>query len=71
MRECDKIVADPASHTKLQVLAMHLLIRAITVCYDLVTDIEVEMLEAQVEEIKRQVKERAGEGEEESDLPEA
>jgi hypothetical protein len=67
MKECDKIVADPESHEELQVKALAVLIRAVQVCYDLVTDVEVEMLEAEVEEIKRLVEEGAREGEEEPD----
>jgi len=65
MRACDKVIADPASHEELQVKAMAVLIRAITVCYDLVTDVEVEMLEREAEKIKRLVEEGAREGEEE------
>ena len=65
MRECDKIVAAPESHEELQVRALAVLIRAVQVCYDLVTDVEVEMLERQVEEIKRLVEGGAREGEEE------
>ena len=71
MRECDKVIADPASHEELQVKAMAVLIRAITVCYDLVTDVEVEMLEAEVQEIKRLIEEGAREGEEEPPSKEA
>ena len=65
MRACDKVIADPASHEELQVKAMAVLIRAITVCYNLVTDVEVEMLEREAEKIKRLVEEGAREGEEE------
>ena len=65
MRACDKVIADPASHEELQVKAMAVLIRAITVCYDLVTDVEVEMLEREAEKIKRLFEEGAREGEEE------
>ena len=71
MRECDKVIADPASHEELQVKAMGVLIRAITVCYDLVTDVEVEMLEAEVQEIKRLIEERDREGEEDPGRGEA
>ena len=71
MRECDEIINDPHGHTKVQVMAMHVLIRAITVCYDLVTDVEVEMLEAEVQEIKRLIEERDREGEEDPGRGEA
>ena len=71
MKECDKIVADPEGHEELQVKALAVLIRAVQVCYDLVTDIEVEMLEAEVKEIKRLVEEGARKSEEKPDREEA
>ncbi len=71
MRECDEIINDPSGHSKVQVMAMHVLIRAITVCYDLVTDVEVEMLEAEVQEIKRLIEERDREGKEDPGRGEA
>jgi hypothetical protein len=71
MRACDKVIADPASHEELQVKAMSVLIRAITVCYDMVTDVEVEMLEREAEEIKRLFEEGAREGEEDPGRGEA
>ena len=64
MRACDRVIADPASHEELQVKAMAVLIRAITVCYNLVTDVEVELLERQAEEIKRLFEEGARTGKE-------
>ena len=71
MKACDGVIADPGSHEELQLKAMAVLIRAITVCYDLVTDVEVEMLERQAEEVKRLFEEGTRESEEKPDVPEA
>ena len=62
MRECDRIIADPESHDEIQVKALAILIRAVQVCYDMITDVEVEMLEKQVEEVKRLLAERSRPG---------
>ncbi len=53
MAECDRIIADPEGHEELQVKAMAVLVRAILVCYKLVTDHQVETLELELAEIKR------------------
>lgn len=53
MTQCDALIADPAGYEKLQVQAMETLIRAIKVCYGLILDVEVEMLEQEVKELKR------------------
>ena len=58
MQECDGIIADPEGHEELQVKAMSVLVRAILVCYRLVTDHQVETLELELEEIKRRIAER-------------
>ena len=64
MRECDRIVSDPKGYEELQVKALAVLIRAVKVCYEMVTDAEVEMIEAQAEEIRRAVEERRRGGQE-------
>jgi len=53
MTQCDALIADPAGYEKLQVQAMETLIRSIKVCYGLILDVEVEMLEQEVKELKR------------------
>jgi len=58
MRECDKILSDPQGYEELQVKAMAILIRAIQVCYILVTDEQVEALEEEFEALKRRIAER-------------
>ncbi len=58
MAECDRIIADPEGHEELQVKAMAVLVRAILVCYKLVTDHQVETLELELAEIKRRIAER-------------
>ena len=58
MRECDKIVSDPEGHEEIQVKAMAVLVRAVKVCYSLVTDAEVEILEKELKEIKRRIADR-------------
>ena len=55
MQECDRILSDPEGYEELQVKAMAILIRAIKVCYDLVSDAEVEQLEEAVEDLKRRI----------------
>jgi len=59
MADCDKIASDPQGYEEIQVKAMAVLIRAVRVCYDIITDIEVEMIEAEAEEVKRLLEERA------------
>jgi len=60
MRELDEIISDPEGVEEIQIKAMAILIRCINVCYGMVRDVEVEMLEKEVEELKRR-KEGAGE----------
>jgi len=58
MEECDAIIADPEGYEDIQVQAMGILIRAIRVCYELVTDEQVEQLEEEFERLKRKIAER-------------
>lgn len=62
MAKCDKIISDPEGYEELQVKAMAILIRSIVVCYELVTDEQVEALEEEFEALKRRIaeKDRAG-----------
>ena len=58
MQECDSIISDPEGFEELQVKAMAILIRAIVVCYSLVTDEQVVTLEEELEALKRRIAER-------------
>lgn len=58
MEECDRIISDPQGWEDIQVQAMGILIRAIRVCYDLVTDEQVDQLEEEFEKLKRKIAER-------------
>jgi hypothetical protein len=58
MRECDRIISDPEGYEELQVKAMAILIRSIMVCYELVTDEQVDSLEEEFEALKRRIAER-------------
>jgi hypothetical protein len=58
MRECDRVISDPQGYEEIQVKAMAILIRAILVCYKLVTDEQVEALEEEFEALKRRIAER-------------
>jgi len=53
MEELDQIIAKPNGVETIQLKAMNLLIRAIRLCYGIVSDVEVEMLEEEVEELKK------------------
>jgi hypothetical protein len=64
MRECDRIVSDPDGYEELQVKALAVLIRAVKVCYEMVTDVEVEMIEAEAAEIRKALEERRRGGQE-------
>jgi hypothetical protein len=66
MRECDKIITDPEGYEELQLKAMAILIRSIIVCYDLVTDEQVEALEEEFEALKRRIAERIRAGKSEA-----
>ena len=58
MQECDQIISDPEGFEEIQVKAMSILIRAIKVCYVLVTDEQVETLEEELEKLKRRIAEK-------------
>ena len=58
MQECDGIIADPEGYEEIQVQAMAILIRAIKVCYGLVTDEQVETLEEEFGKLKRRIAEK-------------
>jgi len=58
MQECDGIISDPEGYEEIQVKAMSILIRAINVCYSLVTDEQVEDLEREFKALKRRIAER-------------
>jgi hypothetical protein len=64
MQECDTIISDPEGFEEIQVKAMSILIRAVKVCYGLVTDEQVETLEEELAKIKRRIRERAQPSEE-------
>jgi len=66
MRTCDRIVADPMTPEEVKVKALAVLIRAVKVCYDIVTDVEVEMIEAEAAEIRRALEERRRRGQEQA-----
>ena len=56
--QLDRIIANPKTSAKNRLRAMDILIRAITSCYGIVSDVEVEILEKETEEVKTE-----GEGE--------
>jgi len=58
MQECDGIISDPEGYEEIQVKAMAILIRAVVVCYGLVTDEQVEELEEEFAALKRRVAEK-------------
>jgi hypothetical protein len=64
MQKCDHVIADPEGYEELQVKAMAVLIRAVKVCYDIVTDVEVELMEVEAAEIRRALEERRRRGQE-------
>ena len=53
MRECDTVMTNPNGFEEMQLKAMGTLIKAVGVCYRLVTDMEVEELEQEIKGIKR------------------
>ena len=59
MRRCDGIITDPEGVENIQMRAMEVLIRAVTVCYRMVGDAEVEELEREVEALKAREAEAA------------
>ena len=58
IQQLDRVIANPKTSAKNRLRAMDILIRAITSCYGIVSDVEVEILEKETEEVKTE-----GEGE--------
>ena len=54
MRECDTIITNPNGYETIQLKAMNTLTNAIGVCYRLVSDIELEELENEINELKNE-----------------
>ena len=54
MWELDGIIADPVGFERIQLDAMKVLIRAVRMCYSIVRDVDVEMLEDELEGIKEE-----------------
>jgi len=50
--DLDRIIAKPKTSAKNRLRAMDILIRAVTSCYGIVRDAEVEQLERETEEVK-------------------
>jgi hypothetical protein len=64
IQELDGVIIDPEGIEHIQLQAMDVLIKAVRQCYHIVRDIDVEMLEVELEEIKesnRRAKEKRGE----------
>ncbi len=60
MRFCDRVASDPSGVENLQLRALDVMIRAVRVCYGMVGDLEVTLLEGEVEELKRREAELEG-----------
>ena len=54
--QLDQVIANPRTSQKLRLRAMDILIRAINSCYGIVSDIEVEALEDELEAAKEEDK---------------
>jgi len=66
IQELDGIIVDPEGIEEIQLDAMDVLIKAVRLCYRIVRDIDVEILENELAEIKeRNRRARKGRGEEE------
>jgi hypothetical protein len=64
IHELDGIIIDPEGIEDIQLQAMNVLIKAVRLCYSIVRDIDVEVLEVELEEIKernRRAREKRGE----------
>ena len=64
IQELDGIIIDPEGIEDIQLQAMNVLIKTVRLCYSIVRDIDVEVLEVELEEIKernRRARERRGE----------
>jgi len=62
MRQCDGIIADPRGVEEIQMRAMEILIKAVRLCYTIVSDVEVEGLEREVETLKGREEQAAEKG---------
>jgi len=62
MEQLDEVLSDPESVGEIQLKAMGIIIKAISACYAMVRDIDVENLESEVEEIKGLLAKRAHAG---------
>ena len=60
MEYCDGVASDPSGYEAIQMRALDVMIRAVRVCYGLVSDLEVGLLEGEVEELKRREAELRG-----------
>lgn len=63
MAELDGIIADPVGFERIQLDAMKVLIRAVSMCYNIVRDVDVEMLEDELERIREDEREARERGE--------
>ena len=66
IQELDAIIADPEGYEDIQLDAMETLIKAVRLCYTIVRDVDVELLELELEKIKekrREEQEGRGAGE--------
>jgi len=73
IQELDGIIADPEGFEDIQLQAMDTLIKAVRLCYTIVRDVDVELLENELEKIKERSREaQTGRGDEELgyELPE-
>ena len=60
MTQCDEIISDPSGFEEIQLQAMAILIRAIVVSYELVSDEQVDELEEELGKIKARLAEKYG-----------
>lgn len=56
----DKIIASPDGVEEIQLRAMEILIKAVQLCYSIISDVEVEQLEREVEDLKRREEKAEG-----------
>ena len=60
MAQCDEIISDPSGFEEIQLQAMAILIRAIVVSYEIVSDAQVDELEEELGKIKARLAEKSG-----------
>ena len=60
MEELDEIIADPVGFERIQLDAMKVLIRAVRMCYSIVRDVDVKLLEDELEGLKEDNRRAAG-----------